>query len=177
MLFRSVVYHRLVLDRQRGVYDKDRCLLYLQLPRHVHYAAPKFLEQENSRRFAVDLNADFTAFTLLGPVGNDEPLVRSYLAHFFVDAAGYKEFEPFVSDVYLKHLFAETKIVSGLGEPEQWASLLPPELFQQLKQRVDIDFAFTNATSFAPDEPVRLDRKSTRLNSSHPRLSRMPSSA
>ena len=146
-----------MLDRQRGVYDKDRFLLYLQLPRHVPYAAPKFLEQENSRRFAVDLNADFTAFTLLGPVGNDEPLVRSYLAHFFVDAAGYKEFEPFVNDVYLKHLFAETKIVSGLGEPEQWASLLPPELFQQLKQRVDIDFAFTNATSFAPDEPVRLD--------------------
>ena len=112
-----IVYHRLVLDRQRGVYDKDRFLLYLQLPRHVPYAAPKFLEQENSRRFAVDLNADFTAFTLLGPVGNDEPLVRSYLAHFFVDAAGYKEFEPFISDVYLKHLFAETKIVScAVGE-------------------------------------------------------------
>jgi hypothetical protein len=30
-----------------------------------------------------------------------------------------------------------------LGEPEQWASQLPPELFRQLRERVDIDFAFT----------------------------------
>ena len=42
--------------------------------------------------------------------------------HFFVEAANYKEFEPCVNDVYLKHLFAETKIVNGLGEPEQWYS-------------------------------------------------------
>ena len=70
-----------------------------------------------------DLNADFTGVTLLPPIGNDEPLVRSYLKHFFVDAdATTKEFEPYINDVYLKHLFAETKIVNGLGDAEQWAS-------------------------------------------------------
>ena len=47
--------------------------------------------------------------------------------------------------------------MNGLGDPEQWASLLPPELFQQLKDRIDIDFAFTNKTDFAADEPVKLD--------------------
>ncbi|MCE9603500.1 MAG: hypothetical protein K8U03_01205 [Planctomycetia bacterium] len=152
-----LLYQRLVLDRKRGSYDKERFLAFLQLPRNVVYAAPKFLQREESRRFLADLNADYTPYTLLPPIGNDEALVRSYLAHFFVDAAGYKEFELYVDDLYLKHLFAETKIVNGLGEPEQWASLLPPERFQQLKERVDIDFAFTNATEFSTDDPVRLD--------------------
>ena len=56
--------------------------------------------------------------------------------------------------MYLRHLLAETKIELALGEAESWASQLPPELFRQLKERIDIDFAFTNKTSFAADEPV-----------------------
>jgi len=152
-----VLYHRLVLDRSRGKYDKARFLAYIKLPRHVHYANPKFLETQTARNYPVDLNADFTGVTLLAPVVNDEPLVRSYLAHFFLEATGYKEFEPWINDVYLKHLFAETKIVHGLGEAEQWYSLLPPEVYQQLKERVDIEFAFTNKTSYGSDGAVSLD--------------------
>jgi len=34
---------------------------------------------------------------------------------------------------------------------------LPPELFRQLKDRIDIDFAATNKTDFAADQAVRLD--------------------
>ena len=94
---------------------------------------------------------------MLPTVGNDEPLVRSYLEHFFVDAAGYDAYLPYINDQYLKQLFAETKIVNGLGDAEKWYSLLPPEMYQQLKERIDLDFAFTNKTEFAPDEPVGLD--------------------
>src|SRR5262249_50221037 len=68
-----------------------------------------------------------------------------------------KEFESYINDVYLRHLFAEVKIENGLGDAEQWASQLPPELFRQLKERIDIDFAATNRTDIAADEPVRLD--------------------
>ena len=95
--------------------------------------------------------------TLLPPVGDDEPLVRSYLQHFFVEAPDYKAYEPYIRDTYLKRQFAETKIVNGLGEGEQWYSLLPPAEYQALKDRVDLDFAFTNQPLFAADEPVSLD--------------------
>jgi hypothetical protein len=156
-LLGHVLYHRLVLDRQRGKYDKERFLEYLKLPRHVGYASKAMLESEALKRFPCDLNANYEGATLLAPIVNDEPLVRSYLAHFFVDAASTNEFEPYVNDIYLRHLFAETKIVNGLGEPEQWASLLPPAMFQQLKERIDIDFAFTNTTQFAADASVELD--------------------
>ena len=152
-----VLYHRLALDRVDGVYDKERFLAYLKLPRQQPYMAKALLEADESRRHPADLNADFSADTLLRPVRADEELVRSYLKHFFVDATSPKEFEPYVDDTYLKHLFAETKVENGLGDPETWASQLPPEVFARQRDRVDIDFAYTNKADFATDEPVRLD--------------------
>jgi hypothetical protein len=152
-----VLYHSLVFDRSRGIYNKDLFLAYLQLPRRQPYMAKALLEREDTQRFPADLNADFSGVTLLPIIGQDEELVRSYLKHFFVDADSTKEFEPSINDVYLRHLFAETKIVNGLGDAEQWASQLPPELFRQLKDRIDIDFAATNKTDFTADEAVRLD--------------------
>jgi hypothetical protein len=151
-----LLFQLLTLDRAEGRHDKDLFLEYLRLPRRVPYLATKFAESEAFRHPA-DLSADFRGLTLLPPVGSDEPLVRAYLEHFFLAADSPKEFEPFVNDVYLRHLFAETKIVNGLGEAERWASDLPPELFRQLKERVDIDFAPTNRTDFGPDDPVRID--------------------
>ena len=152
-----VLYHRLAFDRAQGTYDRARFLAYLQLPRQQPYMAKELLEREESRRFPADLNADFASLTLLPRVGPDEELVRSYLKHFLVQAESTKEFDPYINDVYLRQLFAETKIENGLGDAEQWASLLPPEQFRRLKERIDIDFAYTNKTDFTADEPVKLD--------------------
>ncbi len=152
-----VLYHRLLLDHAMGQPDKARFLAYLKLPRHVGYVSKQMSDSETYKRFPCDLNSNYGGATLLHAIGNDEPLVRAYLSHFLLDSANAKEFEPYINDVYLKHLFAETKIVNGLGEPEQWAALLPPELFQQLKERIDIDFAPTNKTQFTAAEPVKLN--------------------
>jgi hypothetical protein len=152
-----VLFNRLAFDRTQGVHDKDRFLAYLKLPRRQPYMSKAMLEREESQRFPADLNADFGGVTLMPAIRVDEELVRDYLKHFLLEADSTKEFEPYINDVYLRHLFAETKIENGLGDGERWASLLPPELFRQLKNRIDIDFAATNKTDFAVDEPVQLD--------------------
>ncbi len=152
-----VLFHRLTFDRARGIYDKARFMAYIRLPRNVGYIEPKFLQQDENRRYAADLNANYEAFTLLPPVFNDEPLVRSYLHHFFVKETVTTPYEPFILDTYLRHNLAETKIVNGLGEPEQWYSLLPPDRYQALKDRIDLDFAPTNGKFFAANDPVSLD--------------------
>lgn len=152
-----VLYQRLAFDRRQGKYDKDLFLEYIKLPRHVGYANPKYLELESSRKFPVDLSANYEPFTLLPVVGDDEPLVREYLQHFFVKETTYKPYETYINDVYLKHIFAETKIVNGLGNAEEWYSMLPPEKYQALKERIDIDFAPTNKRSFAADDAVSVD--------------------
>lgn len=152
-----VLYHRLVLDQSRGIYNKDLFIEYLKLPRRMPYIAKSMLDSSETQRHAADLSADLRTVTLLSPVGNDEPLVRAYLKHFFASMQSPREFEPYINDVYLRHLFAETKIEAGEGDPEQWASQLPPELFRQLKDRIDIDFAPTNKTGFGAEEAVSLD--------------------
>lgn len=152
-----VLFHRLAFDRAQGQFDKALLLEYLRLPRQRPYMAKAMLESGDARRVPADLGANFQGVTLLPPVGDDEALVRAYLEHFLLQAESAQEFMPYINDVYLRHLFAEIKIVNGLGEPERWAAQLPPELYQQIKDRIDIDFAATNKVHFAADEPVRLD--------------------
>src|SRR6185295_1942839 len=149
-----VLYHRLMLDRSQDIYDGERFLTYLQLPRQVSYALPEFLSRHDHRAV---LQQDFSAVTLLPIVGDDQPLVRSYLLHFLAAAPDYKLYEPYIRDQYLKETLAEAKIVNGLGDAEKWYSLLPPEKYQALKERIDLDFAFTNKTEFAASAPVSLD--------------------
>jgi hypothetical protein len=152
-----VLFHRLAFDRAQGVYDHARFVEYIKLPRHQPYMAQAWSNRQESRSWPADLNADYTQWTLLPRVGSDEALVRSYLKEFFLKSDSPKEYEPFINDVFLRHAFAETKIENNIGDPETWASQLPPELFRQLKDRIDIDFAFTNKTDFAADEAVSLD--------------------
>ena len=152
-----VLYRRLVLDRADGVYDKSRFMEYLKLPRHASYINPRFMKLPESRRYAVNLNYDSQGATLLPPIGSDEPLVRSYLQHFFVKETGYKEYEPYVAETYLKRLFAETKITEGSGDAVRWYAMLSPAEVQALKDRIDLEFVPTNLTVFGVDDEVRLD--------------------
>ncbi|MDQ3332302.1 MAG: hypothetical protein M3552_16905, partial [Planctomycetota bacterium] len=152
-----VLYHRLVLDRSHGVYDLKRFLAYLKLPRGVFYIAPVLRDGPAQRLHPVDLHADYAGVTQFAPIGGDEPVVRSYLAHFLLEAENYDQFKPYIEENYLKHLFAEVKIVNGLGDEERWASLLPPEQYRALKERIDLDFAETNKTEYGPTEAVGLD--------------------
>ena len=152
-----VLYHRLVFDRAEGTYSKDRLIEYLKLPRNQPYMAKRLLDSVAARDYPATLEADYAAITLMPKVGDDSQLVRSYLLHFLVDAESTKDFDPYINDVVLKHMFAEAKLVNGLGDNERWASMLPPEALRSLKERVDIDFAFTNKTDVGVNEPIKLE--------------------
>lgn len=153
----NILYHRLVHDRALGKWNKERFLAYLALPRNVHYVNPKYLEDPARQRYPVDLNMVAVAYTGLPPIMDDEALVRSYLMHFLVEAPNYSEFETWIADNYLREVFAETKILAGVGDPEQWYSLLPPDKYQALKDRVDLEFSFQNKQLFGVDDPVTID--------------------
>ncbi len=152
-----VLYHRLAHDRALGIYDKNRFMTYLKLPRNVSYINRDYIKRYEHRRYHANLNANFDGQTQLPRIGNDEPLVRSYLMHYFVTEDSYKAYEPYINDIYLKRCFAETKIVNGLGDMEQWYSMLPPEMYKALKDRIDLDFAYTNKVVFGVGDQVGLD--------------------
>ena len=82
------------------------------------------------------------------PLRDDEQLLRAYLQHFFAHDSNYDAFRDTVSDRLLALLFAETKILLGLGDMERWYSLLDdPAAYEALRQRVEI--------SFPPTQPTR----------------------
>ncbi|MBC8290954.1 MAG: hypothetical protein H8E37_11630, partial [Planctomycetes bacterium] len=153
----SVLYRRLVFDRAGGEFNKERFLTYVRLPRRTSYANPKYLQRPEHVRYQANLGVDYSKQILQPPVGSDEALVRSYLTHFFKDAASWQDYEAYINDSWLKSTFAETKIVNGLGDAEQWSSLLSPAEFKALKERIDLDFAHTNKKVFGRDEPVSVD--------------------
>ena len=152
-----VLYRLLEHKRDKGEYPRDLFLSYLKLPRSVPYIEPKYIARQEMRSVQSDLNADFRSVTTLPPVGGDESLVKDYLLHFFVEDESFEGFAPFIRDSYLKPVFAEAKLVNGIGDPERWFSLISPSAVQSLKDRVDIEFAKTNPKNFKLDDEVSLN--------------------
>lgn len=154
----NVLFHRLSHDRALGIYDKDRFMEYVKLPRSVPYINPEYVERAGNREWQADIRADFRKINLLPPIGNDEPLVRDILMHFFAEEETYEPYLTYFHDTYLKEVFSETMILNGTGDMEKWYSLLNnPGKYQEIKDRIEIEFAPTDKTFFRPDEPVALD--------------------
>ncbi|HEX7900588.1 MAG TPA: hypothetical protein VF950_22680 [Planctomycetota bacterium] len=157
-----VLYHRLDFDRSQGVYERGRFDEYVKIPRHVSYAAPKYIEacshDPAKRAGIVSLGRGFEAVTGLPTVSSDEALVVDYLSRFFVDAKDYKAYETWIQDGWLKIVFAETKILNGVGDMEKWYSLLnDPGRYQALKDRVEVTFPPHNRALYRASDKVSID--------------------
>ncbi len=152
-----ILFRKLDLDRSEGVYDLELFNAYLKLPRQVSYINPVLLSRLTDQNQLVNLNQDFSSHTRLAPVLSDEELVQSYLHHFLRDAENTQAFQPYFESNYLQRQFATVKILNGLGDVERWASLLDPAEYQQLMERVDLDFLATNPEFFAPTDAVQLE--------------------
>ncbi len=150
-----VLYHRLRHGQRQGIYDHDLFLEYVKLPRNVPYLREEVRQQLPRGDYMAQLDQGF-GLASLAPIGNEEPLVRDFLLDFLREAPNYDEYRPWLRDDFLKRLFAESKIVNGVGEPQQWAPLLSPEEYRGLKERVDIDFAPDNPEVVGADAPVKL---------------------
>ncbi len=152
----NVLYHRLVFERKQGRYDRDLFLAYIRLPRPVSYVSPHYRQQDAFRLHPVNLAADFQTVTLLPPIGSDESLVRAHLLHF-LQSEDRDAFADYIESEYLKRIFAETRMINGIGDQESLFALLRPEEVQRLRDRIDIELLPTNPTVIAPDASVSLD--------------------
>jgi len=153
-----LLYQRLVHDRALGQLNQQRFLTYLALPRNVSYLNPEWRKNEEvAWRHAADLDRDYRPITTLPPVsGGDEDLVKDSLLELLKDAPDSKNFAPYLSESWLRKVFAESKITHGIGKPADWAALLSPSEFQALKDRVDIEFDPTSREVYSLNDEVTL---------------------
>ncbi|YCM46161.1 hypothetical protein V2O64_09035 [Verrucomicrobiaceae bacterium 227] len=153
-----LLYQRLVHDRALGKLNQKRFLTYLTLPRNVSYLNPEWRKNEETAwRHVADLGHDYRRVTSLPPVsGGDESLVKSYLLELLKNAPDSKPFAPYLSESWLRKVFAESKITHSIGKPADWAALLSPSEFQALKDRVDIEFDPTSQEVYGINDEVTL---------------------
>lgn len=154
----SILYRRLQFDRSNGIYDKARFTEYLKLPRQTVYANPKWTDNRAAGDAFVDLNASYSELLPnFERIGDDTPLVREYLLQILKDEPAWQPWAVWLQESWLKPIFAEAKVLHGVGNPEQWASLLSATQFQALRDRVDVEFPPTNTFLSMPQDDVKID--------------------
>jgi autotransporter-associated beta strand protein len=160
-----ILYLRLDHDRKHGVYDRARFVEYLKLPRQQNYINYTYIKDVIPGELS-DLNADLSEPLLLSPpLSTDEPLVREYFLHLFASEVKpdsdpndvLAQWTTYIAEEWLTPVLAEALITHRIGSPEHWASLITPTEFQQLKDRVDIEFPATNTPQFSPGDDIQFD--------------------
>lgn len=153
-----VLYHRLLHDLSQGVYNAERLVAYLKLPRPVIYASETFRRDREVWRHEVDLNAaQYTAVTKRPPIHNDESVVRRALLRLLAENPDNAAlFAPYVREEWLNHLLAEAQLTEGAGDPDKYVSLLPPGAYQELLVRQDLEFDPANPDTLPPGGEARV---------------------
>ncbi len=153
----NVLHRRLLVDRKLGVYDRDRLLAYLALPRSAPWVPRERIERL-SPELLVQPNAVFGRHIGLEPVGDDNVLVRDLLAHFLANEDG-SAFAKLVRPEWLEHQLALTRLLGGAtgAEAERYAKILGATFLESLRDRVDIDLVPHNRVTFAKDDDVSIE--------------------
>ncbi|MCA9492147.1 MAG: hypothetical protein KC621_19575, partial [Myxococcales bacterium] len=150
-----VFAHRLQVDRERGVVDRDRVLAWLGLPRRASYANPQWLKRHDRQHLA-GMSEDFSAVTGLGRTPEDEPLIRPMLGEL-LRHENASAFADLVERRWLDVLLAETRLLAGDPDVERWTTILGPSATTALRERVDIEIQPTNRRRYGANEAVAID--------------------
>lgn len=153
----NILFHLLRADLHAGKPSLDRFKRYLELPRPVHYVLRDILQSEMGRLYPCNLVDDFSGVIGLPPVHNEWNIVSKYLHQFLRDANSPEEFAKYLEDEFLNKEFARIKILNGMGDWDRWSKILTPAEYKEVVDRVEIEFAETNPTLFAPDAAISLD--------------------
>ncbi len=153
----NILYQLLSHQRKLGVYDAVRFRAYLDLPRQWGFILrDRMARLQKERAVWVDVNYQLGGSISLPPIGNDEPLIREFLIELLKDAEDSSRFQDIFEARWLDSVFAESKILHGVGTPAQWSSRLGPTAYRSLLDRIELDFAPQNPAYFKPGQPVEL---------------------
>lgn len=150
-----VLFHRLKFDQERGIYDKERFLRYLRLPRQMPYVNAEFL-QKNIGVPQVNFGADYAPQARLAPINNDQDLVLQYLEKLLQSEKSIDDYSQILNRDYLTAVFATTKILYGIGDLNANYAQLNPDAQREVRERIELGFLPVNKKYHTPDDKVSL---------------------
>ena len=150
-----VLFHWLQHDLSQGAPDRERFLQFLRLPRRHGHPAKAMLER--TRRGDEFIDPSAAPPTELPAIGDDTPLLRACLEHFFAREDAYEAYAEFLDADWLKGVFAETKILLGQGDLQRWTAMLAdPARTSEIEKRVELRFPANLRTHHGGDDAVQL---------------------
>jgi hypothetical protein len=154
--FKALVLGNLLrLDLSEARWDRQLFLDYLKLPRATAYYEPRKLANLNVG--LVQLDFTMHPQVPLPAMGDDSELVQRYLEHFLQADESVDAFAPYLQREFLDRIWAQTKILYGLGPESTWYAKLSATEQQELRERVELRFAPHNPLQFSTDEAVGLE--------------------
>ena len=144
----------LITGQKVDKYDKKLFVEYLKIPRVSIFTKQKLLRKRG--RNIATLNSFVAIQSGLIAIDNDRELVDDYLNHFLVDAKNYNEFLPFLEEKFLKHAFAEIKILNGVGDKKKWFAQLPANKYEEINERVELRILPKNKLNYKSKDKVEL---------------------
>lgn len=151
----SATYRLLEANLSRGTYDRELFGRYLQLPRISPIVHSDWARLGGGAR--ATLTENFMDLALLPPIDDEEPLVRAHLEHFLRDADSTHAYDQFLQPDYLRRVFAETKLLFGVGDEQHWYKMLSASQRQTLRDAVQLRLAADNPKRFSVDQPTQLN--------------------
>jgi hypothetical protein len=153
----STLYRLLHHQRQLGEHDEELFRTYLRFPRPVPYLHPELRKRwQRDRVTWVNFRNLPVQDAMLPPIGGEEALVKAYLIELLQDDADPSAYAELFESSWLRAVFAESKILHGVGEPGAWASMLSPQAYRALLERVEVNFAPVNPSYLQPGDAVEL---------------------
>ncbi|WP_145391730.1 hypothetical protein [Stieleria neptunia] len=148
----SATYRLLEANLAAGIWDANLFLRYLQLPRQSPLISP-VLARVGSR---ANLNEDFSQIAILPPIGNEQMLVETYLEHFLRDAQDTRAFERYLQPDFLRRVFARTKLMAGVANPQPYYDMLSASERRELRDKIQLSFAANNPVRYDARQPTEL---------------------
>lgn len=149
----ATVYQRLQHDLSRGDFNRDRFIRYLKLPRRG-WLVPEV--KQSAPHLLADLGTDFNDLAMIPAIGDEQPLIRTYLEHFLKDAESTAAFDGLLLPNYLRSVFAETKLLHGVEPSDRWFAVLETNQRPQIRDRVELTLAPTNPRTHDATKPSSL---------------------
>lgn len=150
-----LLYELLKSSQKINKYNKDLLISYLKIPKYSIFAKQQYLNKRG--RKIASFNSMVAMQSGFRQISDDSSIVEDYLHHFLVNAKGYSEYLPYLEEKYLKHLFAEVKILNGVGDKKSWFAQLPSDRYEELNNRVELRILPENQSQYKAKDKVELE--------------------
>ncbi len=148
--------HDILKSEQKvGNYNKKLFVEYLKIPRMSVFAKQSHLSSR-SKKMAM-FNSSIAIQSGFNRIDNDNQLVKDYLEQFLAQANSYGEFLPYLEENFLKNVFAEIKILNGIGDKKKWFAQLPASKYEEINERVELRILPQNKVSYKSNDSVELN--------------------